>query len=174
MTRTISCLAASVLLLAAAPAFAAPAEIAGTIHAASPYGQAKASALFMTAYKAALWTDAPSWSMDAPFALSITYAMSFDTDDLVSRTIKEMKHVDPSFGDAEVAKATPQLNKAFPPVKSGDTITALYVPGKPVRFWRDGKRTGRLDAAYAKDFFGIWLSPQTSDSGMRSDLLKLK
>jgi hypothetical protein len=48
------------------------------------------------------------------------------------------------------------------------------VPCKPVHFWRDGKRTGKLDAAYAKDFFGIWLSPQTSDSGMRSDLLKLK
>jgi hypothetical protein len=53
-------------------------------------------------------------------------------------------------------------------------ITALYEPGKPVAVYRNGSETGRIDAAYAKDFFGVWLSPRTSDASLRKGLLKLK
>jgi hypothetical protein len=173
MRPTIPLLLAA-LLLGPLPALAAPAEIASVIHAEKPYGSGDAGVLFLTAYTATLWTDAPSWSMDAPFALTLQYGMGFDTDDLVSRTIKEMKHVDPGFDTAQEAKLTPELNKAFPPVKSGDRITALHVPGKPVAFYRNGSETGTIDAAFVKDFFGIWLSPATSDSSLRASLLKLK
>jgi hypothetical protein len=43
-------------------ALAAPAEIASVIHAEKPYGSGDAGVLFLTAYTATLWTDAPSWS----------------------------------------------------------------------------------------------------------------
>jgi chalcone isomerase-like protein len=162
------------LLLAPVPALAAPAEIASVIHAGKPYGSGDAGVLFLTAYTATLWTDASGWSMDAPFALTLQYGMGFDTEDLVSRTLKEMKHVDPGFDAAQEAKLTPQLNKAFPPVKSGDRITALYLPGKPVAFYRNGSETGTIDADFAQDFFGIWLSPKTSDTALRAGLLKQK
>ena len=162
------------VLLAPLPALAAPPEIAAVIKADKPYGEGHMNFLFIRAYNARLWTDAPTWSMDAPCAMEITYGMGFDTDDLVERTIKEMKHVDPGLDEAEVAKLTPQLNKVYPPVKSGDRLTALYVPGKPVTFSHNGTPTGAIDASYARDFFGLWLLPNTSDPSLRDKLLKLK
>ena len=161
-------------LLASKPALAAPAEIAATIKADKPYGEGHKNLLFINVYNARFWTDAAGWSMDAPGAMEITYGMSFDTSDLTERTIKEMKHVDPALGDAEIAKLTPQLNKAYPAVKSGDRLTALYVPGKPIAFFHNGAPTGSIDNVYAKDFFGLWLLPNTSDTSLRAKLLRLK
>jgi hypothetical protein len=177
MDRKIALFALFALALFAAatlPAWAAPPEIADVIKSEKPYGEGHMNFLFIKAYNARLWTDAPVWSMDAPFAMEITYGMGFDTDDLVERTIKEMKHVDPGLDDAEVARLTPQLNKVYPPVKSGDRLTALYVPGKPLAFSHNGVATGSIDPSYARDFFGLWLLANTSSPGLRKDLLRLK
>ena len=160
------------LLCGALPALAAPAEVSKTIRAKAPYGEATASALFIKAYTATLWTDAPSWSMAKPFALTIRYEMNFDSDEIVERTIKEMKHVNPAFQPS--AALTTSLTRSFPAVKPGDRITAFHVPGKPVTFYKNGTRTGQIaGAAFARDFFGIWLAPNTSDAGMRKSLLRL-
>jgi hypothetical protein len=172
MIRKIALL--GLLLLAPLPALAAPPEIAGVIHADKPYGEGHMNFLFIKAYNARLWTDAASWSMDTPFAMEITYGMGFDTSDLTERTIKEMKNVDPGLDDAEIARLTPQLNKVYPPVKSGDRLTALYIPGKPIAFSHNGTQTGTIDADYAKDFFGLWLLPTTSSPSLRDKLLRLK
>ena len=75
------------------------------------------------------------------------------------------------FGDP--GKGT-KLIKAYPPVKSGDRLTALYVPGKPVAFFYNGAPTGSIDNSYAKVFFGLWLLPNTSSPDLRKDLLRLK
>jgi len=159
--------------LVSTPALAAPPEIATIIHAQQPFGEGQVRFLFLNAYTASLWTDAASWSLDAPTAMAIHYGMGFDTDDLVERTIKEMRHVDPNLSDAELTKLTAQLNKVYPPVKAGDRLTALYLPGKPLAFFYNGAPTSSIDGAYAKDFFGIWLSPDTSDPSLRKKLLKL-
>jgi hypothetical protein len=172
MIRKIAVL--GLLFLAPLPALAAPPEIADVIHAEKPYGEGHMNFLFIKAYNARLWTDAASWSMDTPFAMEITYGMGFDTSDLTERTIKEMKNVDPQLSDAEVAKLTPQLNKVYPAVKSGDRLTALYLPGKPIAFSHNGTPTGSIDAGYAKDFFGLWLLPTTSSPSLRDKLLRLK
>src|ERR1700749_4233281 len=132
----------SLALFAATPAWAAPPELASVIKADKPFGEGHMNFLFIKAYNARLWTDAPTWSMDQPFAMEITYGLGFDTDDLVERTIKEMKNVDPAFSDADVARLTPELNKVYPPVKAGDRLVALYVPGKPVQFSHNGEATG--------------------------------
>ena len=172
MIRKIAVL--GLLFLAPLPALAAPPEIADVIHAEKPYGEGHMNFLFIKAYNARLWTDAASWSMDTPFAMEITYGMGFDTSDLTERTIKEMKNVDPQLSDAEVAKLTPQLNKVYPAVKSGDRLTALYLPGKPIAFSHNGTPTGSIDVGYAKDLFGLWLLPTTSSPSLRDKLLRLK
>src|SRR3954466_4846264 len=133
MTRKIALL--MLLLCTPLPALAAPPEIAGVIKADKAYGEGHMNFLFIKAYNARFWTDGAGWSMEAPCAMEITYGMGFDTSDLVERTIKEMKHVDPELGADEVARLTPQLNKVYPPVKSGDRLMALYVPGKPIAFF---------------------------------------
>ncbi len=160
--------------LAPLSARAAPPEVAGAIKAGKPYSQGRLRVLFIPAYDATLWTDAPGWSWDAPFALTFNYHIGFDTDDIVSRSIAEMKHVDPGLSDADIARLTPQLDKAFPPVKSGEHYTALYTPGQPVRVWLNGKETSSSESAFARDFFGMWLSPNTSQPRLRAKLLKLK
>lgn len=171
---------AVLLLSLCAPAFstsvwAAPAEIAETIKAEKSYGAGDAGLLFITAYNAQLWTDAPSWSMEAPFALKLTYSMGFSTAELVSRTRKEMKHVAPDLTDDALAACGEKLQAVFPPVKKGDAITALYRPGQPVAFFLNGKPTGSIaDAGFAAPFFGIWLSPASSDPDLRAHLLHLK
>ena len=162
-------------LFAATPAWAAPPELASVIKADKPFGEGHMNFLFIKAYNARLWTDAPSWSMDQPFAMEITYGLGFDTEDLVERTIKEMKNVDPALSDADIARLTPELNKVYPPVKSGDRLVALYVPGKPVMFTHNGQPTGSIAGeSFVRDFFGIWLSPNTSAPSLREKLLRLK
>jgi len=175
MDHKIALFALALFVSATAPALAAPPEIANVIKSDKPYGEGHMNFLFIKAYNARLWTDAPAWSMDSPFAMEITYGMGFDTDDLVERTIKEMKAVDPAISDAEIARLTPELNKVYPPVKSGDRLVALYVPGKPVMFTHNGTPTGSIAGeSFTKDFFGIWLSPNTSAPSLRKDLLKQK
>jgi hypothetical protein len=175
MDRKIVPFALALYALATAPLSAAPPEIANVIKSDKPFGEGHVNFLFIKAYNARLWTDAAAWSMDTPCAMEITYGMGFDTDDLVERTIKEMKNVDPSLDDTDIAKLTPELDKVYPPVKSGDRLVALYVPGKPVMFSHNGVPTGSITGdGFAKDFFGIWLSPNTSAPSLRKDLLKLK
>jgi hypothetical protein len=158
------------------PAWAAPpSEIASVIHASEPYGTGKYTFLITTPYDAELWTDAKQWSMDTPFALTLRYHMGFSTDAIVSRSVKEMKHVDPSLGAATLKVYGNAMARVFPPVKDGDEITGLYEPGRPVRFFHNGVLTGDVeDSGFAAAFFGIWLSPRSSDLELRRALLKLK
>jgi len=127
----------------------------------------------MTAYSASLWTDATTWSMQSPFALSLSYNMAFSHQDVVARSLKEMKSINPSVSDDTLANYGAIMSRVFPDVKSGDEITGLYQPGGSVRFFYNGRATVEVhDPAFARAFFGIWLSPQTSDTKLRKQLLR--
>jgi hypothetical protein len=149
--------------------------VADVITATHPYGQGSLGLLFITAYKAALWTDARRWSMDVPFALSLTYKMSFTTREMIERANKEMKHVDPTLTDDMLASYEEKLAKALPPVKPGDRITALHIPGKPAQFYWNGTLTAEIDEPRLNaGFFGIWLSPQSSAHSLRASLTGIR
>ena len=61
---------------------------------------------------------------------------------------------------------------ALPDVKKGDRVMGLHRPGIGASFWMNGQPSGEiLDAEFAKLFFGIWLSPNSSEPGLRSALL---
>ena len=167
------------LMVAPVPALAAPAEIASVIHAGTPYGSGKYAVLFITAYDTELWTDAPQWSMNAPFALTLRYHIGFSSDYLLNRTLREMKGVDPKLSDADIARYKKAM-AFFAPASSGDEMTMLYQPGQPgknesVRFFKNGAPTGEVsEPGFAQDFFGVWLSPNTSEPDLRKSLLNLK
>ncbi len=168
--------AAIALLLACGPALGAtkPGELASVIEAEQPYGHGAFSWLMITAYDAALWTDAAQWSMQTPFALTLTYHMGFSTDEIVSRSLKEMKRDNPAVSEAALARYRKLMTGAFPTVKSGDEITGLYTPTGTTQVFLNGRQTGQIhDAAFAQAFFGIWLSPSTSEPGLRNKLLRL-
>jgi hypothetical protein len=161
-------------MVASGPVMAAPAEIASVIHAAAPYGSGKYAVLFITAYDTELWTDAPEWSMNAPFALTLRYHIGFSSSYLVNRTLREMQHVDPSLNDATVERYRKAM-AFFAPASSGDEMTMLYQPGQPTRFFKNGALTGEVsEPGFAQDFFGVWLSPATSEPDLRKSLLNLK
>jgi hypothetical protein len=63
----------------------------------------------------------------------------------------------------------------FAPASSGDEMTMLYQPGQPTRFFKNGALTGEVsEPGFAQDFFGVWLSPATSEPDLRKSLLNLK
>jgi hypothetical protein len=162
------------LVLMSTPAMAAPQEITSVIHAPQPYGSGKYAVLFITAYDAEVWTDAAGWSMNAPFALTLRYHIGFSSDYLVNRTLREMKAVNPALTDADIARYRKAM-AFFAPASSGDEMTMLYQPGQPTRFFKNGAPTGEIsEPGFAADFFGVWLSPNTSDPDLRASLLKLK
>ena len=64
------------------------------------------------------------------------------------------------------------MKRAFPDVDEGDRITGVQRPGEGVRFFHNGTLRGEVrDADFARRFFGIWLSPQTSEPELRQSLL---
>jgi hypothetical protein len=161
-------------MMASGPVMAAPAEIASVIHAATPYGSGKYAVLFITAYDTELWTDAPQWSMNVPFALTLRYHIGFSSSYLVNRSLREMKGVDPKLSDADIERYRKAM-AFFAPASSGDKMTMLYQPGQPVRFFKNGAPTGEVnEPGFAQDFFGVWLSPATSEPDLRKSLLNLK
>jgi hypothetical protein len=146
--------------------------VADVIHATKPYGQGFYRFLMIPAYTAQMWTDADHWSMDVPFALTLTYDMHFSTDGMVSRTKEELKHINPALSDDALSAYAAKLDKAFPPVASGDRITALNLPGAPARFYYNGALTATIDDPNLnRDFFSIWLSPRSSDPELQAKLV---
>ena len=177
MRRIIEAIAVAGLVLSAELSFAAPAvkpaEIAPVIKAPEPYGKGTMRWLLIPAYDAALWTDSTPWSMQAPFALTLKYHMSFSTSDIVERSLKEMSNVDPQLSAATLTTYRTLLTRFMPDVKSGDEVTGLYTPDGTVKFFRDGQLTGQVrDPSFAQDFFAVWFSPQTSEPSLRAKLLR--
>jgi hypothetical protein len=64
------------------------------------------------------------------------------------------------------------MQAAFPDVKAGDRISGSFEPEAAAQFFVNGQPRRRIaDASFARLFFGIWLSPQTSEPGLRQQLL---
>jgi hypothetical protein len=159
------------LPLPAQAAMDKPDEIKPYIHALTPYGDGFYTWAVVTAYEATLWTDAGQWSEQSLFALCLKYNMHFTTQEIVSRSLKEMDGIE-ALSDAQRKIYETQLTALIPEVKKGDVITALHLPGKGAQFFYNGKHTGNIaDTAFADRFFAIWLSPKTSAPDLRTALL---
>jgi hypothetical protein len=61
-----------------------------------------------------------------------------------------------------------------PDVKEGDRLTGQNLPGVGLKLYVNGVlRTESTDVELARVFFGIWLSPRTSEPALREALLGL-
>lgn len=170
----LGALTAAALLIAPASAAEKPPELTGIIQANAPYGEGSLSWLIFTAYDATVWTDAATWSMSTPFALTLRYDIAFTTQEVVDRTMGEMEKVAPNLSADDRARYRAMLTRVFPNVKAYDWITAFHRPGQPVAFFHNGKATGDSgDPAFAEPFFAIWFSQETSEPSLRAKLLRL-
>ncbi|MBM3363996.1 MAG: hypothetical protein FJY42_15350, partial [Betaproteobacteria bacterium] len=62
--------------------------------------------------------------------------------------------------------------RVFPDIRAGDRLLGLHRPGVGASFWFNGRFRGEVrDPEFAQRFFGIWLSPQTSQPVLRRALL---
>ena len=77
-----------------------------------------------------------------------------------------------SISDAQEAKWLADMLRVVPDVKKGDRVLGIHKPGTGADFWVNGKLVGEIqDAEFARLFFGIWLSPKTSEPQIRTLLL---
>ena len=79
------------------------------------------------------------------------------------------------FGNIEILDGhRVRAGAALPDVKPGDRLLGLYQPGAGAVFKMGGRVVGEVpDAEFSRLFFGIWLSPQTSEPGLRQQLIAM-
>jgi hypothetical protein len=151
-----------------------PAELAAALPTASLSGQATMTFWGLNVYRATLWV-APGFAETAyaqsPFALDLAYLRDLKGADIAKRSLVEMRRQAP-ITPAQEAAWEAQMRTLFPDVKTGDRITGVNLPGTGAVFWSNGRLLGEVrDTAFARLFFGIWLSPQTSEPQLRRALL---
>lgn len=146
------------------------APLPGTVLA----GQGTMRFFGLEVYQARLWVSpgfAPERYAEQPLALALTYQRNFTAQAIAKRSIEEMRRVGP-FSTEQAERWQAALQAALPDVKPGDTLTGLYQPGSGAVFRLGSKVVGEVaDPEFARLFFGIWLSPNTSEPALRQSLL---
>ena len=168
------------LALAGPPASAstAPQSAPSAVLEAAPHLQAAGSGRLhwfgLLVYEARLWVE-PGFRASQPgrhaLALELVYRRAFRAADIARRSLAEMERAAP-VPPEQAARWTAQLQRVLPDVQAGDRITGLHLPGRGAAFFFNGKPTAAInDKAFARLFFGIWLSPKTSAPGLRNALI---
>ena len=161
-----------------APGAAPSADIRQEVKAALPQarliGKARLTVWGFQIYDARLWAPpgfgAASYSR-TPLALELDYLRGFTAAEVAERSLKEMRRSVP-ISDAQASQWKADLLRVIPDVRKGDRILGVYQPGVGASFWFNGKSSGDVkDAEFARLFFGIWLSPNTSEPQLREALL---
>jgi hypothetical protein len=125
-------------------------------------------------YDARLWAPPgfkPENFGSQALALELSYLRSFASTDVAERSIKEMRR-SVSISDEQAEKWKTAMRQVLPDVSAGDRVMGVHRPGVGASFLMNGKVLGEIrDAEFARLFFGIWLSPKTSEPALRNALL---
>ena len=126
-------------------------------------------------YDARLWA-LPGFKPDnlpgQPFALELAYLRDFSGKDTAERSIKEMRRA-ATISEEQAKVWITDMQRVIPDIKKGDRIMGINRPGTGAQFLVNGKASGDIrDAEFARLFFGIWLSPKTSEPRLRDVLLQ--
>ena len=156
---------------------APPAFLRQALPAATLLGQGQMRFFGLRIYDARLWASPQFAAADFgahPLALELTYHRTFTGAAIAQRSIDEIERQG-ELTPAQAQRWQKALVALLPDVQPGDRLTGLYQPGQGMRLWRDQQALGAIDdAELARRFFGIWLSPRTSEPGLRSALLARK
>ncbi len=152
----------------------APLEITQALSNARNLGQARLVVYGFKIYDVKLW-GGDSFSVgnyDAEaFALELRYLRSFSSASIAERSVKEMRRLG-QVSDERAAQWLAQMKQTFPDVKKGDQLIGIHRPDGTASFVLNGKPIGEVrDKEFTHLFFGIWLSPQTSEPKMRRELI---
>lgn len=152
-----------------------PTDVAAAVPQARLAGSTRLKVWGFEVYDAQLWTAPgfqPARYADTALALELTYLRAFSSADIARRSLEEMRRSAP-IADTQAKAWQQKLEAAFPDIRKGDRILGIYLPQtRTARFLTNGQPTGEIrDGDFARLFFGIWLSPQTSEPAMRQALL---
>lgn len=153
----------------------APSELAGELPQARPRGRGRLHFLGLPVYEARVWSAQPVVDDGAtqPLAIEVRYARELSGERIARRSIDEMKRIGP-FDDEQAERWLQAMTRLFPDVRAGDRLTGVQRPGQAARFYFNGRWRGEVaDAEFTRLFFGIWLSPRTSEPALRAQLIGL-
>lgn len=168
-------LAALAVVMPVARAQALPVELQSELPGARLEGSGRMRFLGLRIYDIRLWSPVrvprgDGWSA-TPLALELEYARALVGRLIAERSLQEMQR-QARIDDDKAARWLAAMSSTFPDVKEGDRLTGIHVPGEAARFHFNGVRRGEVrDAEFARLFFGIWLSPTTSEPALRDALL---
>lgn len=125
-------------------------------------------------YSARLWVSPgfqPERYAAQPLALTLAYQREFTATSIAKRSLTEMRRVG-DFDERQAARWQQDLQAALPNIRAGDQLTGVHQPGGATVFQMQGRTVGEVaDPAFGPLFFGIWLSPRTSEPRLREALL---
>jgi hypothetical protein len=149
-----------------------PPEVSAELREARLQGNGRLRFLGLHIYDARLWSPLPVADYAAmPLALELEYGRALDGPKIAERSLDEMRRVG-SFDEATGRRWLEAMTRLFPDVKAGDRLTGVHRPGEAARFFLNGALRGEVrEPEFARLFFGIWLSPRTSEPGLRKQLL---
>ena len=163
--------------LLAGPALAnpptTPTELASELPAARWRGTGVLRFLGLRIYDAHLWSAeaVAGDGADQALALVLVYARQLVGEQIASRSLKEMNRIG-RINDEQSSRWLTAMTPLFPDVKDGDRLTGIQRPGVATRFFLNGQFRGEVaDPDFTRLFFGIWLSPRTSEPRLREQLL---
>lgn len=151
-----------------------PPELRAELGGARLLGEGTLRYLGLHVYDIRLW-GAADFSLDdlqgSPLALELQYARALDGKAIAERSLKEMQGLS-NIDAAQAERWLQQMRQIFPNVNKGDRITGVQRPGQAAIFFVNGQARGEVrDAEFMRLFFGIWLSPRTSQPRLREALL---
>ena len=151
-----------------------PPEVMQILPGAVPLGQQRFRVWGFEVYDARLWT-APGFSAEryeaSALALELSYLRDFKGHAIAERSLKEMRRVG-SVSEVQAQRWLSEMQRVFPDVQRGQRLMGVNQPGAGAFFWLDGQPAGEIrDAEFSRLFFGIWLSPRTSEPALRQALL---
>ena len=166
------------LALLAAPLLhaqgAAPPELQAALPGARLQGSGRLRFLGFRVYDIRLWTATPvaaAGVASLPLALEIEYLRSLVGRQIAERSLVEMRR-QAAIPDAQADRWLAQLTALIPDVKEGDRLTGVQLPGEATQLFFNGSLKGEVrDADFTRLFFGIWLSPRSSEPALRDALL---
>lgn len=147
---------------------------------ARPLGQGTLRWFGLSVYQAQLWVGAQGFDAETlgsqPFALRLRYLRSLRGADIARRSDELMHDMHRDLDPTTRAAWLSAMLRLFPDVHDGDTLCGVYLPrtdtAARTEFLDGDQLLGSIPGeAFARAFFGIWLSPRSPQPGLRAELL---
>jgi hypothetical protein len=119
-------------------------------------------------YEATLWAgDDPQ---RPPLALRLEYKRNISGSAIVDASVKEMRAL--GTDETHLKAWGVEMTRLLPDVRLGDQIIGHYLLDGAA-FFLNGRLLGEVsDVAFARQFFAIWLDPNSSAPALRAALLR--